>query len=157
MVDKKFDNKYIPQYVPDNLKWYERDGLETWYRKNKCDDFLRDTDDHFKRTMITNFDMIRQKEKITKDQLKQYHTIDYKEIEKYPQDQQLKITSSIFRHISSKEINVSQELIKDHFEKQKLLMLIELLDVENFLKFVKIQCTLNIGKKKIYILDKSQS
>ena len=67
-----------------------------WYRKNKCDDFLRDTDDHFNRTTITNFDMIRQKEKITKDQLKQYHTVDYKEIKEYPQDQQLKITSSIF-------------------------------------------------------------
>ena len=40
--------------------------------------------------------MIRQKEKITKDQLKQYHTVDYKEIKEYPQDQQLKITSSIF-------------------------------------------------------------
>ena len=121
MVDKNFDNKYIPQYGSDNLNWYERDGLETWYRKNKCDNFLRNTDDHFKRTTITNFDMIRQKEKITKDQRKQYHAVDYEEIKKYPQDQQFKIAFSIFRHISSKEIHVSQELIKDHFEKQKLL------------------------------------
>ena len=108
-----------------------------WYRKNKCDDFLRDTDDHFKRTTITNFDMIRQKEKITKGQLKQYHTIDYKEIKKYPQDQQLKIISSIFRHISSKEINVSQELIKDHFEKQKLLNANRTIGRGKFLKICK--------------------
>ena len=66
MVDRNFDNKYIPQYVPDNLKQYERGGLEMWYRKNKCDDFLRDTDDHFNRTTITNFHMIRQKEKSPK-------------------------------------------------------------------------------------------
>ena len=37
----QYDNKFIPTYVPDNLKWFERDGLETWYRKNKCDDLFR--------------------------------------------------------------------------------------------------------------------
>ena len=81
--------------------------------------------------------MIRQKEKITKDQLKQYHTVDYKEIKEYPQDQQLKITSSIFRHISLKEINVSQELIKDHFEKQKLLNANRAIGRGKFLKICK--------------------
>ena len=25
------DNKYIPKYVPNDLKWYEKDGLDTWY------------------------------------------------------------------------------------------------------------------------------
>ena len=28
----KVDNTFIPKYMPNNLKWYERDGLETWYR-----------------------------------------------------------------------------------------------------------------------------
>ena len=45
--DIRYDNKYIPSYVPDNLKCFERDGLETWYKKNKCDDFLSNTDLHF--------------------------------------------------------------------------------------------------------------
>ena len=26
-------NAYVPEYVPDNLKWFERDGLDTWYKK----------------------------------------------------------------------------------------------------------------------------
>ena len=26
---KIYTNKYIPDYVPDNLKWYERDRLDT--------------------------------------------------------------------------------------------------------------------------------
>ena len=42
------DNKYIPKYVPNDLKWYEKDGLDTWYLQNKHTDFLMDTDEHFK-------------------------------------------------------------------------------------------------------------
>ena len=41
------DNKFIPKYVPNNLKWCERDGLDTWYLQNKCNVFLIDTDEHF--------------------------------------------------------------------------------------------------------------
>lgn len=51
-------NSYVPQYIPDNLKWYERDGLLTWYDQCKCEDFLRNTDRHFKQTKIENFDII---------------------------------------------------------------------------------------------------
>ena len=43
------DKTFIPKYVPNDLKWYEKDGLDTWYLKNKCDDFLMDTDEHFKK------------------------------------------------------------------------------------------------------------
>ena len=38
------DNKFVPTYVPNNLKWFERDGLETWYRQNNCNEFLNNTD-----------------------------------------------------------------------------------------------------------------
>ena len=81
---KNFDKKFIPKLVPNNLKWYERDGLETWYRKNKCDDFLRDTDNYFDKTGIVNFDIIRNRETINNEKLKQYQTVDYEEIKKYP-------------------------------------------------------------------------
>ena len=53
--------EYIPEYVPDNLKWYERDGVDTWYKKNKCDEFLEDTDQYFNTAQIINFDIIRNK------------------------------------------------------------------------------------------------
>ena len=36
----EFDNTFIPPFVSNELKWYERDGLETWYRQNKCQEFL---------------------------------------------------------------------------------------------------------------------
>ena len=35
-------NSYVPKYVPENLPWFERDGLMTWYNQGKCSDFLRD-------------------------------------------------------------------------------------------------------------------
>ena len=60
-VNLNFDNKFVPSYIPDDLEWFESDGLETWYRKNKCDDFSNDTDSHFQNTMIVNFDIITNK------------------------------------------------------------------------------------------------
>ena len=41
------DNTFIPKYTPNNLKWYGKDGLETWYRQNKCNEFLNNTDEYF--------------------------------------------------------------------------------------------------------------
>ena len=74
----EMDNDFIPKYIPDNLKWYEKDGLETWYRKTKCEEFLSDTDAHFKKTKIVNFNII--KNDVEKKKLQQYQTIDHDEI-----------------------------------------------------------------------------
>ena len=46
---KKFDNCFIPKYITNNLPWYVRDGLDTWYLQNKCNDILRDTNEHLRR------------------------------------------------------------------------------------------------------------
>ena len=53
----KLDNKFIPIY--QDLKWFERDRLETWYRSNKCEEFLENTDLYFKNRKVINFDMIK--------------------------------------------------------------------------------------------------
>ena len=57
-MPKKFDNRFIPKYIPNDLPWYERDGLDTWYQQNKCNDFLRDMDENFKEMKTANFDII---------------------------------------------------------------------------------------------------
>ena len=62
--DLRCGDKYIPSYVLDNLKWFERDGLETWYKKNKCDEFLSNTDLHFEKMKVVNTDMIRNGDKM---------------------------------------------------------------------------------------------
>ena len=51
-------NKFVPEFVPENLPWYKRDSLLTWYDQGKWRDFLEDTDEHFKATKIVNSDII---------------------------------------------------------------------------------------------------
>ena len=104
------DNKFIPKYVPNNLKWYKRGGLETWYLHNKCNDFLMDTDEHFKETNIVNFDIIKDK-KLEEEKLKQYQTIDHDEIMKYPAQLREPICSSIFRNSKRKDMHISKETV----------------------------------------------
>ena len=42
------DNTFIPKYMPNNLKWYEKHGLETQHRKNKRNEILNNTDEYLK-------------------------------------------------------------------------------------------------------------
>ena len=56
----------------------QKDGLETRYRRNKCEEFLENTDLHFKQKKIINFDMITND--ITDKKIKQYQQIDHDEI-----------------------------------------------------------------------------
>ena len=102
----KFDNKFIPKYVPDDLKWNERDGLDTWYLQSKCADFINNTDEHFKQMKITNFDMIRND--VSKDKIKQYQTLDYQEIMHYPPQLRDQICSSIFRNANRKDMHIKK-------------------------------------------------
>ena len=76
------DNKFVPKYVSNDLKWYERDSLDTWYLQNKRNDFLNDTDKQFKQMKIINFHMI--KNNVSKQNRKQYQTLDHHEIMHYP-------------------------------------------------------------------------
>ena len=39
---RKVYSTFIPKFAPNNLPWYERDGLNTCYEQNKCNDFLED-------------------------------------------------------------------------------------------------------------------
>ena len=65
-------NAYVPKFMTKNLPWYERDSLMIWHNQGKCDDFLRDTDKHFKQAKIVNFDIIHRQcceEEVPKDLL----------------------------------------------------------------------------------------
>ena len=64
------DNCFVPNFIPVNLKWYERDGFYTWDLKYKRDKFIKNTDLDFSQLKIVNFDMINnpnQKRKILKN------------------------------------------------------------------------------------------
>ena len=53
-----FGNKYIPDYCPPDMRWYERDGLLTWYDQNKYVKFSQNPDEYIKKKKVINFDMI---------------------------------------------------------------------------------------------------
>lgn len=61
MSSSNCPNKYVPEYVPQDLRRYERDGGMTWYDQIKCQEFLRnsDSDKHLKTAKNINFDIIR--------------------------------------------------------------------------------------------------
>ena len=57
----QFDNEFVPLYIPPNVKYFEHDELETWYRQNKCQEILENTEKHFAQRKIMNFHMINKK------------------------------------------------------------------------------------------------
>ena len=68
-------NNYVPEFVPQDLPRYERDGLMTYYNQVKCQEYLRNSDNHFKTAKIINFDIIRReaaREKVPNELLKKY-------------------------------------------------------------------------------------
>ena len=103
----KFDNKFIPKYVPNDLKWYERDSLDTWYLQNKCNDFFNDTDEHFKQMKIINLDMI--KNNVSTEKRKQYQTLDHHEIMHYSPQLREQICCSIFRYVNRKDMHMKKQ------------------------------------------------
>ena len=114
-------NSYISKYVPENLLWFERDGLMAWYDQDKCRDFLRDTNKHFREAKIVNFDRIHrecQAEVVPPDLLKYYQTVNEKEISWYPSYQQTEIRSSAFR-ADRKDTYFEKKTIEKQFTKKK--------------------------------------
>ena len=73
----EFDNVFVPPFVSNERKWYERDGLDTWCKQNKCQEFLQNTTKHLEQTKIVNFDTIKNGEQLNKKIFRQYQTVDY--------------------------------------------------------------------------------
>ena len=112
------DNKLFPKFVPNDLKWYERDDLNTWYLQNKCNEFINNTETYFKRMKITNFDFI--KNDVPKEKLKQYQTLDHDEIKQYLLWLREQICSLIFRNANRKDMHIKKETIKEHFANKRV-------------------------------------
>ena len=111
------DNTFIPKYTPNNLKWYKKDGLGTCYRQNKCNEFLNNTDECFKKMKITNFDII--KYEATEDEMKQYQKYNMKKLNNINLQEQ--ICSSIFRYSHCQEMHIKKKkTMKQHFVNKKV-------------------------------------
>lgn len=92
-------NNYVPEYVPENLPWYEKDGLLTWYDQAKCKEFLEDPDPILK-TKNSDFDIIYKsvrREKIPEIDLKNYQTVTMDSLKKYSKKEETNFLSAAFR------------------------------------------------------------
>ena len=74
--------------------------------RNKCEEFLNNTDLHFKKRHIVNFNMI--KNNPSQGTIKPYQTVDHDEIKRYPTECQHQICSSIFRNADRKDMFIEK-------------------------------------------------
>ena len=58
MAKKIFVNKYVPEYVPQGLKWSERDVLMIYIDQLKYERFSEDLDGYLEKAEVVNFDII---------------------------------------------------------------------------------------------------
>ena len=45
-------NNYMPDYIPSDLPWYERDRRMTWYIQRKCGEFLKNSKSTLKKQKL---------------------------------------------------------------------------------------------------------
>ena len=90
-------NKYIPNYCPPDLPWYERDGLLTWYDQNKYEEFSKDPDNYIKSKKVINFDMIHAQRWGGKREYsdKHHQTIVIDHVKKMPQKKETLVFVSV--------------------------------------------------------------
>ena len=115
-------NAYVPKTVPNGLKCYESNELMTWYDQCKCEDFSRDTNKHFEKANIVNFDMIHRQycgEEVPKNLLKYYQIVNDKSVLQCLTSDQDKILSSALS-TGRDDIFFEQKAIKKHFNKKKI-------------------------------------
>ena len=79
--------KYVSGFVSNDVKWYERDGLLTWYDQMKYERFLQDVNNHFANIKIVNFEIINKwikGEEVSEWILRNYQTVQKAEVFGYP-------------------------------------------------------------------------
>ena len=116
-------NNYGPIYVPKNLPWYERDDVMTWYDQCKWDDFLRDTDKHFRETKIVNFDIIHKTchgNKAPDSDLRKYQMLNHEKVKKYPEKCRKETLWRAFR-TDQKDLYFQKGTLKKSFSRKNYI------------------------------------
>ena len=112
-------NTYVPTFVRQELKWYERDRLRTWYDHRKCKDFLDELDKDFENAKIVNFDIINKcvrGQVMSQLTLQNYQTIEKKTVFEYPSKEREKIMSAVLKStVKRNDVFISEDLVKDNF------------------------------------------
>ena len=85
----------------------------------KCEDFLKNSKQHFEDTKIINFNIIRREardEKVPDGVLKKYHTLQDSRDSQYPKKGRYNFLSSAFSTQRS-DIYFGKKTLTDHFKK----------------------------------------
>ena len=109
-------NGYIPRYVKPDLKWYERDGLLTYFDQLKYEEYSKDPDSYVSRVNVINFDLIHAQccgQAPTNS--KQYsQTMTNSHFEGMPSNEKDKAVSTCLRS-ERPDVFVEKKLTFDHF------------------------------------------
>ena len=73
-----------------------------------------DTDEHFKKMKVVNFDMI--KNEVSQEKLEQYHLIDHQEIMHCPPHIRQEIFSSIFQNSNQKYMHITKSTVNEYIK-----------------------------------------
>lgn len=93
-------NNYVPDYVPSELPLYDRDRLMMQQVQRKCEEFLKNPQEHFEKTKIVNFDIIKRQTrgaKIHEKLYKEQQTLQEKKVSQYPKKERQNFLSCAFR------------------------------------------------------------
>ena len=104
-------NRYIPQFVKSNLKWYERDGLITYINRLEYEKFEEDRDQYLKNINIINFDIIhnRCRNEPLENSIKNYKTVSTKDLKQMPHADKDAALAACFRS-ERKDIFIEKSL-----------------------------------------------
>ena len=109
-------NRYIPQFVKSNLKWYERDGLITYINRLEYEKFEEDKDQYLKNINIINFDIIhnRCRNEPLENSIKNYKTVSTKDLKQMPLADKDAALAACFRS-ERKDIFIEKSLRDEYF------------------------------------------
>ena len=113
---KILSNRVVPKYVPTNLRWDQKEGLNAWYLQGLCSDFIEDVDNHFFNIQITHFDMINND--LPKSEIQQYKTFDYESINQYPEAIKNEIREAVCRNIKKSNFHVDRQNVLKILQEQ---------------------------------------
>ena len=113
----EFKNRYIPAFVKDNLKWYERDGLITYINQLEYKRFEENRDSYLEKIYITNFDIIHSKcrNEPLENEIRYYKTINAKDLKQMPLSDKDAVLVACFRS-KRKDIYVEKSLRDKYFK-----------------------------------------
>ena len=109
-------SSYIPPYIKDNLKWYEKEGLITYFQQREYQEFKKNRDGYINETKILNFDIIHHMcrgDKLEKT-IKEHNTVKKERLKQMPPSEKYAAVAACFRS-SNKNIIMERSIAKEYF------------------------------------------